>query len=67
MKELGIFLCCQTLLSVSIIITVSKLVRCIDGLQGDFYQTAYSYIDPVQWAAVIIPFLVGFVLVRSKK
>lgn len=28
---------------------------------------SYSYIDPVQWVAVIIPFLVGLVLVRSKK
>lgn len=66
MRKLGIFLCCQSLLSVSVIIAISKLTQCVDEMQGNFYDSAYRYIDMIQWVVVIIPFLVGVVLIKSK-
>ncbi|WP_313530524.1 hypothetical protein [Anaerotignum sp.] len=59
MKKVGVFLCCQSLLTSSIVIGLATIAQCTDKIKGDYYTSAYFYISMVQWSGILIPFLVG--------
>lgn len=62
MKKLGIFLCCQSLLILSLVIGITSVTQLTDKLSGDFYISLYDYINSIQWCCIIITFLVGIIL-----
>lgn len=67
MRKSGILLCCGAMLTLSIVIALSKVTQYIDMLKGDFYISAFRYISILQWIMIAVPFLVGFGIILSEK
>lgn len=67
MRKSGVLICCVSLLTLSIVIALSKVAQCIDKLQGDFYNSAFGYIDVLQWLVIVVPFLVGGIMIIADK
>lgn len=67
MRKSGIFLCCGSLLTLSVVIALSKVAQYIDMLKGDFYLSAFWYISILQWVIIAVPFLVGGGMIISGK
>lgn len=61
MMKFGIFLCCQSLLFLSVLIGLATIAQCADKANGSFFASIYSYIDTVQWFLVLVPLLVGVI------
>lgn len=62
MKKLGIFLCCQSLLILSLVIGIASVAQLTDKVSGDYYISLYDYINIIQWGSIIITFSVGVIL-----
>ena len=67
MKKLGIFLCCQSMLTLSLVIGLACVAQCADKVSGSFYTSLYGYISIPQWFGVAIPFIVGIILCIYEK
>ena len=59
MKKCGLWLCCQSLLTLSIVIGLAKIIQYVDKLQGDFYVSELKYINILQWISIIIVLSIG--------
>lgn len=67
MRKSGILLCCGSMLTLSIVIGLSKVTQYIDMLKGDFYFSVFRYISILQWVIIAAPFLVGCGMILSEK
>lgn len=55
----GLFLCCQSLFFLSVLIGLATVAQCADKVNGSFFVSIYNYISAEQWFLVLVPFFVG--------